>query len=147
MQTPSGEQRDAVDRRAVIGGVGLAALTAGLSACGGDGGSGSTSAPSATPAGGGTSLAKTGDIPAGGGKIFAAQKVVVTQPAEGQFKAFSSTCTHMGCTVSTVAGGTINCPCHGSKYRIADGSVAAGPAPRPLPVKNIKVAGEEITLA
>ncbi|MFI1101241.1 Rieske (2Fe-2S) protein [Streptomyces melanogenes] len=92
-------------------------------------------------------LAKTSDIPVGGGKVFAAEKVVVTQPEQGTFKAFSAICTHQGCTVKDVADGTINCPCHGSKYRVADASVAAGPAPRPLPPERITVENGSIHLA
>ncbi|MCX4668275.1 Rieske (2Fe-2S) protein [Streptomyces sp. NBC_01381] len=91
-------------------------------------------------------LAKTSDIPVGGGKIFKDKKVVVTQPEEGDFKGFSAVCTHSGCTVSEVTDGTINCACHGSKYRVADASVAEGPAPRPLPAQKITVTGNSITL-
>lgn len=94
----------------------------------------------------GRQLAKTSDIPLGGGKIFKAQKIVVTQPTKDEFKAFSAICTHQGCTVSTVADGTIDCPCHGSKYRITDASVVAGPAPRPLPAEKITVEGNSIHL-
>lgn len=83
----------------------------------------------------------------GGGKIFADRKVVVTQPDRGEFKAFSAVCTHQGCTVATVADGTINCPCHGSEFRITDGSVAGGPATRPLPAERITVQGDSIELA
>ena len=68
-------------------------------------------------------------------------QLVITQPKAGTFKAFSAICTHQGCTVSTVENGTINCPCHGSQFAIADGSVVNGPAPKPLPAKNIKVSG------
>jgi Rieske Fe-S protein len=91
-------------------------------------------------------LAKTADIPVGGGVIFAPNQVVVTQPAKGTFKAFSSICTHQQCPVASVTDDTINCDCHGSKYKITDGSVVAGPAPRPLPPKQIKVTGDSITL-
>ncbi len=91
--------------------------------------------------------AKTSEIPVGGGKVFDTQKVVVTQPTAGQFKAFTAVCTHQGCTVSTVKDGTINCPCHGSKYSIADGSVQGGPAPAPLAAKTVTVNGDEITVA
>ena len=73
--------------------------------------------------------------------MLAAQDVVLTQPVAGTFKAFSATCTHQGCTVAEVAGGTINCPCHGSKFAVADGAVTAGPAPRPLPEKAVTVKG------
>ncbi|WP_030693968.1 Rieske (2Fe-2S) protein [Streptomyces globisporus] len=102
----------------------------------------STAAPS-----GGAPLARTSQIPVGGGVVFPKEKVVVTQPSTGEFKAFSAICTHQGCTVNKVADGTIDCPCHGSKFRVADGSVAAGPAPRPLPAEQIIVSGETITLA
>ncbi|MFF9124613.1 Rieske 2Fe-2S domain-containing protein [Streptomyces sp. NPDC014889] len=94
----------------------------------------------------GPELASTADIPVGGGKVFAAQKVVVTQPKKGEFKAFSAICTHQGCTVNKVANGTIDCPCHGSRFRIADGSVAHGPAISPLPTKQIKVEGNSVRL-
>ncbi|WP_343041616.1 Rieske (2Fe-2S) protein [Streptomyces typhae] len=107
-------------------------------------GSPGASAPR-TPAG--PELAKTSDIPVGGGKVLGDEKVVVTQPAEGDFKAFSSVCTHQGCTVRDVDGGTINCPCHGSRFRVADGAVAGGPAPRPLPQRAIDVSGNSIRLA
>jgi Rieske Fe-S protein len=83
----------------------------------------------------------------GGGAIFADRQVVVTQPTAGQFKAFSSTCTHEGCTVSQVSDGTINCPCHGSRFSATDGSVVRGPAESPLPAKNIQVEGDSIVLA
>ena len=69
----------------------------------------------------------------GGGAIFADEKVVVTQPTEGEFKGFTGICTHQGCTVTAVTDGTINCACHGSKFSLEDGSVRAGRPPRPLP--------------
>ncbi|MFD9002948.1 Rieske (2Fe-2S) protein [Streptomyces sp. NPDC059582] len=92
-------------------------------------------------------LAKTGDIPVGGGKIFAADEVVVTQPKKGEFKAFTNICTHRQCPVASVSDGTINCTCHGSKFHIADGSVAHPPAAHPLAEKKITVTGDSISLA
>jgi len=83
-------------------------------------------------------------IPVGGGVVLKADKIVVTQPTKGEFKAFSAVCTHAGCVVSKVADGTINWPCHGSKYSITDGSVVAGPAPKPLPAKAVNVDGTQI---
>jgi Rieske Fe-S protein len=93
-----------------------------------------------------TALGTTSQIPVGGGMIFSAQKVVVTQPTAGTFKAFSSTCTHQGCQVNQVVNGLIECPCHGSHYSITDGSVQAGPAPKPLPAEPITVKAGEIFL-
>ena len=131
-------------RRALLASTALAAL-AGCSKYGDETSPPASSAPPASN--GGESLTKTSAVPVGGGRIFADKKVVVTQPTQGDFKAFSAVCTHQGCTVSTVSDGTINCPCHGSKFRIADASVAAGPAPRPLPAQPITVKGGEILLA
>jgi len=99
-----------------------------------------TSAPRGTP------LTSTGDVPEGGGVVFGDDEVVVTQPRAGEFKGFSAICTHEGCTVGEVADGTINCPCHGSRYAIADGSVTGGPAPDPLPPVEIVVDGDQILL-
>jgi Rieske Fe-S protein len=112
-------------------------------------GSAASSSPASSGSAGGTAsgaLTGTSDIPVGGGKIFPTQLVVVTQPTAGAFKAFSAVCTHMGCTVNQIANGRIDCPCHGSEYSITDGAVLAGPAPKPLPAKTIKVTGDSIFL-
>ena len=134
---------DSSTRRTVLATGAAAALAAGCSKYGdGNDSSGSSS----VKASGGQELATTADIPVGGGKILKAQKVVVTQPKKDEFKAFSAICTHQGCTVSAIANGTINCPCHGSKFNIADGTVAGGPAPKPLPAEQITVEGNSIRL-
>jgi Rieske Fe-S protein len=89
-------------------------------------------------------LAKTTDIPVGGGKILTDKKIVITEPQSGTFKAFTAVCTHQGCIVNSVSGGTINCPCHGSKFSIVNGSVVNGPAPSPLAPVGIEVQGTSI---
>lgn len=94
----------------------------------------------------GTVLGATSDIPVGGGTIYTAAKVVVTQPASGQYKAFSAVCTHVGCLVNKVTSGTIDCPCHGSEFKITNGAVVAGPAPSPLPARQIKVVDDQVIL-
>jgi len=106
----------------------------------------SAPATSAGPAGSGEPavLASTADIPVGGGKILADKKIVITQPRAGSFSAFTAVCTHLGCIVGTVSGGTINCPCHGSRFSIVNGSVVSGPALSPLPPVSIKVQGTSI---
>lgn len=91
-------------------------------------------------------LASTGDIPVGGGAVFQAEQVVITQPTPGEFRAYSAVCTHQGCVVNDVVGGTINCNCHGSKFGL-DGSVSQGPASAPLPAVAVKVTGDQISLA
>ncbi len=94
----------------------------------------------------GTVLGAASEIPVGGGKIYTAAKVVVTQPARGQYKAFSAVCTHVGCIMSAVTGGTIDCPCHGSQFKITNGAVITEPAPSPLPAKQIKVVDGNVLL-
>jgi len=90
---------------------------------------------------------KAADIPVGGGKVYDVQKVVVTQPTAGEFKAFSAICTHKGCTVAKVENGTIDCACHGSKFDMTTGAVKAGPASSPLPAKAAKESGGSITVS
>jgi Rieske Fe-S protein len=158
-------QRDTrATRRGVLAGVGLVGLAGAVSACSSGGsssspaGAGAASASTAPASATGSAsaaagtgsatgaLATTSEIPVGSGKIFTAEKVVVTQPTSGDFKAFSAVCTHMGCIVSQISNGTIDCPCHGSQYSIKDGAVVAGPAPSPLPAEPIKLSGTSIVL-
>jgi Rieske Fe-S protein len=94
----------------------------------------------------GTVLGQTSDIPVGGGMVFTDARVVVTQPTKGVFKGFSAVCTHVGCLCNQVADGTIDCPCHGSKFTISTGAVVAGPAPSPLPAAPIHVSDGKILL-
>jgi Rieske Fe-S protein len=158
----------ATTRRGVLAGVGLVGLAGAITACSSGGSSSSSSAASAATssapattsgsaaasagasasAGGSAAgaLASTSDIPVGSGMIFTAKQVVVTQPTSGEFKAFSAVCTHMGCIVNQISNGTIDCPCHGSQYSIKTGAVVGGPAPKPLPAKQIKVTGDSIFL-
>jgi nitrite reductase/ring-hydroxylating ferredoxin subunit len=133
-------------RRAALAGIGLAGLAglaATLTACGGS--SGSSTGSTATGAASGTALGPASDVPVGGGKVFASAQVVVTQPSAGEYKAFSAVCTHGQCIVDQVADGTIDCPCHGSKFSAKDGSVVIGPAVSPLPGIRISVSSGQIS--
>ena len=92
-------------------------------------------------------LASTSDVPVGGCFVVSAAQVVLTQPSEGEFKAFSATCTHQGCTVSESSDGVIPCRCHGSQFSLEDGSVLQGPATSALSSVEISVEGDTITRA
>ncbi|WP_128376992.1 Rieske (2Fe-2S) protein [Streptomyces cavernae] len=134
---------------AALGGVGIAAT---LTACGGSddsssGTSGSSGASESSGSSGGAALAKTSDIPEGGGKVFAEQGVVVTQPTAGEFKAYSVVCPHQQQKVNSVDKGVITCPAHGSQFSVTDGSVKKGPATSGLTEAKITVSGDSITLA
>ena len=150
-------------RRALLAGAGVtcAAMLAGCTTD--DAGNGgltpaasgtATSASGSAPAAGGSAatssalpanvLATTSQVPDGGGTIIDGKNIVITQPRSESFRAFSAICTHAGCIVSSVSDGTINCPCHGSRFSIKDGSVVNGPATTPLASIMIKVEGTSI---
>lgn len=154
----------AIDRRRAL--TGTAALAVGvpvLAACGSDettatdsaSSSGSpSSSPSASESGSdGTAtpsadaLAATSDVPVGGCFVVSSAKIVVTQPTEGDFKAFSAVCTHQGCLVESSSEGDIPCPCHASKFSLEDGSPISGPASSPLEAVDITVDGDSIVQA
>ena len=164
-----------LDRRVVVIGAGTTLIGLGLltAACGSAAGTAgttttTTAAAVSTPTPGNTSaapkpttsaaagpspaaprgipLGKAAAVPVGGGTVFAATKVVVTQPQAGSYIGLSAICTHQGCVVQNVSGGTINCPCHGSRYHL-DGTVAKGPAPRALAHRSVTVVNGELELA
>ncbi len=154
-------QRRQVLRGAAAAGVAVCAF--GLSACTSSGTSTSTSAAGGSSSGGstpggdgsssgggaapaGTKLGPASAVPVGGGKAYVDQKILVTQPAKGEFKAFSAVCTHAGCVINDISNGTMNCPCHGSKFSITDGSVKAGPAPSPVSSMKVAVTDGQIVV-
>jgi len=142
-------------RRALSGTAAIAVSVPVLAACGGEETTAVDPSTSSSPGseapspsgGGGTALASTSDVPVGGCFVVSASKVVLTQPTEGDFKAFSAVCTHQGCLVESSTDGEIPCPCHGSRFSLEDGSPTAGPASSPLSAVEITVDGDSITTA
>ena len=140
---------DGPSRRVLLASVGVGVGAVALGGCGAADKAANDLASSASDAATGAvkdAISKA-TIPVGGGKVFADQKVVVTQPAAGEFKAFSAVCTHQSCVVAGVAEGTINFACHGSKFDITTGAVKNGPATSPLPEKSVTVSGDGISVS
>jgi Rieske Fe-S protein len=129
-------------RRIVFQGLGALGTAVALAGCGDDDGGDDGASPPAA----GKELATTAEVPVGGGLILGEAKVVITQPTEGDFKAFTAVCTHQGCSVAEVKE-TINCTCHGSKFSVEDGSVQDGPATSSLEEVPITVEGDSIVTA
>jgi Rieske Fe-S protein len=86
-------------------------------------------------------------VPVGGGYIDFKHGVIVTQPEAGHFRGYEANCTHMRCFITWVADGLIQCPCHGSQFRISDGSVVRGPATRSLDTRAVTVSGDIVVVS
>jgi Rieske Fe-S protein len=95
----------------------------------------------------GAEITPTSEVPVGGGVVNVDLAVVVTQPAAGDYKAFTAVCPHEGCLVSSVQANEILCACHGSRFSAVDGSVINGPATEGLAAAKVAVEGDAVTLA
>lgn len=132
-------------RRTVLRGVAAlgVVLAPGLLAACSDGGS---TAAGTADAGARVPVA---DVPVGQARVVQAgdQRVVVAQPAAGEFVAFSASCTHQGTTVVPEDGLVLRCPNHGSRFDAGDAAaVLNGPATEPLPAVAVTVEGDELVL-
>ncbi len=64
----------------------------------------------------------------------------------GEFVAFAINCTHLGCPVRWLEQADLfMCPCHGGVY-YKDGTVAAGPPPRPLTRYPVRVRDGQVEI-
>ncbi|TMR94701.1 Rieske (2Fe-2S) protein [Nonomuraea basaltis] len=123
----------------MLGAAGVAACGLALAGCG-------TGDAQTQPSLKGKVIAKTADVPVGGGKVIEDLKIVVTQPAQGVYKAFSAICTHKGCAVSTPKDNVIRCACHGSEFAADSGNATKGPATAPLAAFQVKAEGDGIVI-
>ncbi len=139
---PSEPAGPPASRRTVLRGTAVAGVVgasgAGLAACGGKSSSNTPTSP--------VDLGAASAVPVGGAKLYRDDKVLVSQPQKGGFKAFSAVCTHQGCVLDTVDGTTASCPCHGSQFNAETGAVVQGPAARPLPPVKITESGGKLTV-
>jgi nitrite reductase/ring-hydroxylating ferredoxin subunit len=150
-------------RRALLAGAGSAGLLAVL--CTGTGcgkqsaaGAGPAGAASPTPAANPTAapspttapgfLASAADIPVGGGKVLARERVLLVQPAAGTIKAFDARCPHQGTILPEPdSSGVITCQGHYAQFRAADGSLLGGPSPSALVPIAVKVTDGQVLRA
>lgn len=133
-------------RRDVLKGAGAAAAAVGasaaLTACGGGGQSSSASKPSTASA---PVTVPKDQVQLNNGVVLE-KTYVVTQPTEGEYKAFDKICPHGGCNVSFIKNKQIVCACHGSEFSIVDGSRTAGPAKQGLKEYPVKAEGDNLTI-
>ena len=89
----------------------------------------------------------TKDIAIGRLGAFEVQGVKVpVANVEGRFYAFEGTCPHSGCSLAmgTLAGTTVTCGCHGSRFDVTSGVLLRGPARRPVRSWTVQVTGEDL---
>ena len=94
-------------------------------------------------------IGHAGDISVGDSKIFSCpadtNPCLLLRPAENTYVAYSRICTHASCPVFyRPEQNRIICPCHGGVFSVADGSVLAGPPPRPLPKVILERRGDDL---
>lgn len=133
--------------RAAGAGVAVVAGAGSLAACGAADDVQEAASSAAGAASSAAEAIKAADIPVGGGRVFESLQAVVTQPTAGEYKAFSSVCTHQGCQVSGVENGVISCACHGSQFDAATGEVTQGPATKALPAKSVTLDGDGLSVS
>jgi nitrite reductase/ring-hydroxylating ferredoxin subunit len=156
-----------LDRRRLLGCTALLGLTGPLLvACGSDepadggadagsgtSGDGSASPDASSPAGAGGGLVAADEVPVGGGVVITGQQLIVTQPVEGEFKGYTTVCTHQGGDVTSVSDGRMTCSLHGSQFAIKDGANVVGPngseagSVAPLPEIPVRVRGGQVVKA
>lgn len=82
-------------------------------------------------------IGKPDEFPPGTRIAREAERICIVREGN-RVAAISTTCTHLGCSVS-IADTGFSCPCHGSHYD-QDGNVTGGPAPKPLPWFHVTLA-------
>ena len=82
-------------------------------------------------------IGKPEEFPPGTRIAREAERICIVREGN-RLAAISTTCTHLGCSVSISDTG-FSCPCHGSRYD-QDGTVTGGPAPKPLPWFKVSLA-------
>ena len=139
-----------MSRRRLLGAGTAAGSIAALAACAPTPAPAAPAPAAAPPSGGGTPVrvGKLSDVPVGStaSGSAAGKNVLIFRSAETTVLAYSAVCPHAACTVAA-AGQEFDCPCHGSTFKAADGSVITGPARRPLTRLAAAIDGDWITVS
>lgn len=85
----------------------------------------------------------TAEVPVGSA-IFAGN-IIIAQPTEGEFVAYSRRCPHQNNRIDKIEGENVRCSAHNSTFRLKDGSVISGLAKDPLIKGNVEVKGDTVT--
>ena len=94
-------------------------------------------------------VARVGEIPVGGVKLFAyprpGEQCILVRVNEDVYAAYSQKCTHLSCAVYYSAPSReLICPCHNGHFSVSDGRVLQGPPTRPLPEVQLERQGEQL---
>ena len=92
--------------------------------------------------------AKQDEVPPGGFKIFpfGGEPGILIRGKDGEYRALSAVCTHLGCTVQLRPDGqSIWCACHNCLYDL-EGRNLSGPPPRPLESYVVHVVGGDVVV-
>jgi Rieske Fe-S protein len=92
--------------------------------------------------------AKQDEVPLGGFKIFpfGGEPGILIRGRNGEYRALSAVCTHLGCTVQLRPDGqSIWCACHNGLYDL-EGRNVSGPPPRPLESYVVHVIGGDVVV-
>ncbi len=89
------------------------------------------------------------DVASNAGEIFkfGSRPGILVRTPSGEFRAFSATCTHLGCIVQYRPDlGHIWCACHNGHFDLK-GQNIAGPPPAPLEAYAVNVRGDQIIVS
>ena len=94
-------------------------------------------------------IARKEEIAVGEVKLFtyptADNHCIMVRTGPDTYVAYSQKCTHLSCAVYySRESNSLECPCHRGFFSLKDGSVLAGPPPRPLPSILLEIRGDEL---
>ena len=95
-------------------------------------------------------VAKVSDVPEGEMiKVMVGTEPVALYKLDGKIYATTNICTHEECELDEnhlMHGDVVECTCHGSQFKVSDGSVVLPPATEPLKTYQVSVEGEDVLI-